>query len=40
MFDRPWGADVGGTGKPAGRTGIKIIGNKGLDVCWNKGNKR
>ena len=23
-----------------GGTGIKIIENKGLIVCWNKGNKR
>ena len=31
---------MGGTGRPAGRTGIKIVENKGLYVCWNKGNKR
>ena len=29
-----------GTGRPAGRTGIKIIENKGLNVCWNQGNRR
>ena len=33
------GGRSGGTGRPAGRTGIKIIENKGLIVCWNKGNK-
>ena len=31
---------MGGTGRPAGRTGIKMIENKGLVVYWNKGNKR
>ena len=29
----------GGTGRAAGGTGIKKSENKGLIVCWNKGNK-
>ena len=31
---------MGGTGRAAGGTGIKKSENKGLIVCWNKGNKR
>ena len=31
---------MGGTGRAAWGTGIKKSKNKGLIVCWNKGNKR
>ena len=27
-------AAVGGTGRPAGRTEIKIIKNKEINICW------
>ena len=30
---------MGGTGRAAGGAGIKKSENKGLLVCWNKGNK-
>ena len=40
MLDRPPGPKLGGTGRAAGGTGIKKRENKGLVVCWNKGNKR
>ena len=33
------GVDVGGTGRPAGRTGIKIIENKGLMFVRTKETK-
>ena len=31
---------MGGTGGAAGGTGIKKCENKGIFVCWNKGNNR